>query len=269
MGGKFGPSNKVIDGYDSVGDAYTGDFNAPHAVHLAGILAAAYKAKLNAYRVSGCFSEGSTTDDVIISALVRAYEDGNDVITLDIASIQNAILSNDRLIPCPRVAPLPHPEQLPLYAISSDVNVLGDAYKPIPSSTPDLSDNGDHSLLAGNYSGNYTRMFISQQDGASLVQRTIFQSMILSFPNLKTKIPTSRGGLISDFSSYGPSNDMYLGTSIAARRLDSFNLPSHGKKASTALVARAIFQNTTIPVKETKSVDSLLDTAVRQDSGLI
>lgn len=27
MGGKFGPSNKVIDGYDSVGDAYTGDFN--------------------------------------------------------------------------------------------------------------------------------------------------------------------------------------------------------------------------------------------------
>ncbi|KAH8828652.1 subtilisin-like protease [Flagelloscypha sp. PMI_526] len=104
LGGKFGPGNLVIGGYDFVGDAYDGS-NAPvpdsdpldqcagHGTHVAGIIAAqpnnplnitgvAPKASLNAYRIFGC--EGSVNDDVIVNALLKGFGDGNDILTLSL-----------------------------------------------------------------------------------------------------------------------------------------------------------------------------------------
>ncbi|KAK0462601.1 subtilisin-like protease [Desarmillaria tabescens] len=98
LGAGFGPSHKVVGGYDFVGDNYTG-FNDPvpdddpldqcegHGTHVAGIFGAdpdnpynisgvAYQASINAYRVFGC--------EVLVDALLRGYEDGNDILTLSI-----------------------------------------------------------------------------------------------------------------------------------------------------------------------------------------
>lgn len=165
-----------------------------------------------------------------------------------------------------------------------------------------LYDNRDEPLMTDEYPcGNYVPMFISQQDGIFLVQQAIPQKMTLSFPNLPTTAPMPRSGLISFWSSYGPSNDMYLGPSVAApgawiistvpkalsggSGFAAFSgtsmatpfvaasaalfLQAHGKKPSTALAVRSIFQNTAVPVKETKAPGALLDTAAHQGSGVI
>lgn len=48
------------------------------------ITGVAYKSKFNVYRVFSC--SGDTSDDFIISALLRAYADNNDIITLSLRS---------------------------------------------------------------------------------------------------------------------------------------------------------------------------------------
>ncbi|ROV99042.1 hypothetical protein VMCG_06618 [Cytospora schulzeri] len=101
LGGCFGPGCLVSSGWDFVGDAFTGQ-NTPvpgpdppldcggHGTHVAGIIAAqegnpygvigaATGVTLSAYRVFGC--SGTTTDDVVIAAFNKAYEDGADIIT--------------------------------------------------------------------------------------------------------------------------------------------------------------------------------------------
>ncbi|KAG8891560.1 hypothetical protein FRB99_003491, partial [Tulasnella sp. 403] len=220
LGGGFGPEFKVYGGYDFVGDAYgEGDNPAKpdddpidqcggHGTHVAGIIAAdhdptynftgvAPEAKLAAYRVFGC--KGSVGDDILLQALLRAYRDGNDIITLSIggargwtstatavvasriaqagrvvtiaagndgdfgswyasspgtavdgisvASVDNtqtlvraATLSNGHApIGYGSFKPLNVAGQLPIYALSKDVDVVEDGCKPLPDSTPDLS----------------------------------------------------------------------------------------------------------------------------------
>lgn len=113
LGGGFGPGHKIAGGYDLVGDDYDG-FNTPvpdndpfdsctdttdsehgHGTHVAGIIAAdpgnefnisgvAYGAEIHGYRVFGCAIHGSVSEDVLISAMIKAYEDGMDIITISI-----------------------------------------------------------------------------------------------------------------------------------------------------------------------------------------
>ena len=104
LGGCFGPGCKVAYGYDFVGDNYDASsrFGSPipvpgpdpddcngHGTHVAGIVGAnaasaigvtgvAPDVTLGAYRVFGC--AGSSSADVIIAALERAYADGMHVI---------------------------------------------------------------------------------------------------------------------------------------------------------------------------------------------
>ncbi len=108
-------AGRIIGGFDFVGDAYDsnnpdlppvpepgegsrpgGDDCGGHGTHVAGIAAAggdnttgaargvAPGALLSAYRVFGC--DGSTSDDVIVQAIERAYEDGMDVVNLSLGS---------------------------------------------------------------------------------------------------------------------------------------------------------------------------------------
>ncbi|KAG7085344.1 hypothetical protein E1B28_002910 [Marasmius oreades] len=109
LGGGFGPGFKIVGGYDFVGDNYRPGKSDPvpdpdpldqclgHGTHVAGIIGAnpgtnpfnisgvAYSASLSAYRVFGCHG-GQTEDEVIIDAMLRAVEDGHDIITLSIGT---------------------------------------------------------------------------------------------------------------------------------------------------------------------------------------
>ncbi|MBK9362940.1 MAG: S8 family serine peptidase [Rubrivivax sp.] len=97
------PSPRVAYGYDFVGDAYNADPSSPafnpvptpdpnpddcggHGTHVAGIVGAngggltgvAPGVTFGAYRVFGC--AGSTSSDIIVAALERAYADGMQIV---------------------------------------------------------------------------------------------------------------------------------------------------------------------------------------------
>ena len=99
------PTGRVIAGYDFVGDDYDAgnpnantpvpdgypDDCAGHGTHVSGIVGAngavtgvAPGVKFGAYRVFGC--GGSTSDDVMLAALERAYSDGMQVVNMSIGS---------------------------------------------------------------------------------------------------------------------------------------------------------------------------------------
>jgi subtilisin family serine protease len=103
LGGGFGPGFKVEGGYDLVGPTY-GSGGAPspgdvpfddcngHGTLVAGLIAGndneyqspgvAPDARIYAYRIFGC--SGSTSDDLVIDAMLRAVRDGCDVINLSL-----------------------------------------------------------------------------------------------------------------------------------------------------------------------------------------
>lgn len=101
------PTARVVKGYDFVGDAYnsggSGDALVPvpdenpddcggHGTHVAGIVGAnggglvgvAPKVSFGAYRVFGC--TGTTSSDIILAAMERAYEDGMQVINMSLGA---------------------------------------------------------------------------------------------------------------------------------------------------------------------------------------
>ncbi|KAH8798637.1 peptidase S8/S53 domain-containing protein [Xylogone sp. PMI_703] len=111
LGGGFGPGFKISFGYDFVGDNYTGG-NAPmpgpdplatcagggHGSHTTGIVGmtdrpnegfglvgVAPEASLGMYRVFGC--SGAAPDDIILSAMHRAAEDGADIISMSLGDL--------------------------------------------------------------------------------------------------------------------------------------------------------------------------------------
>ncbi|KAI1950815.1 hypothetical protein LOZ12_001637 [Ophidiomyces ophidiicola] len=104
LGGGFGPGFKVAKGYDFVGDnAIIGrpqpdadpyDSCGFHGTWVSGIVAAnpgalnapgvAPDATLGMYRIFDCFLW--TSEDIVISAYLKAYDDGADVISLSFGS---------------------------------------------------------------------------------------------------------------------------------------------------------------------------------------
>ncbi|MDH3308278.1 MAG: S8 family serine peptidase, partial [Acidimicrobiia bacterium] len=108
LGGCFGPGCRVAVGYDFVGDDYNADDTDPgynpipspdpdpddcqgHGTHVSGIVGAdgtvvgvAPGVTFGAYRVFGC--EGSTTADIMISAMERALADDMDILNMSIGS---------------------------------------------------------------------------------------------------------------------------------------------------------------------------------------
>lgn len=112
LGGCFGPGCRVVTGWDFVGDAFNADSTSPsynpnpvpdpdpddcngHGTHVSGIVGAkaaspggvtgvAPGVTFGAYRVFGC--EGSTTADIMIAAMERAYTDKMQVLNMSIGS---------------------------------------------------------------------------------------------------------------------------------------------------------------------------------------
>ena len=108
LGSCFGPGCRVQKGYDFVGDAFNADPSSAsynpiavpdpdpddcngHGTHVAGIVGANGELKgvapgvtFLAYRVFGC--TGSTTADIMISAMEQALADGADVLNMSIGS---------------------------------------------------------------------------------------------------------------------------------------------------------------------------------------
>ncbi|KAL3417570.1 subtilase [Phlyctema vagabunda] len=104
LGGCFGPKCKVVAGYDLVGDDYNG-YTTPvpdddpmdvsgHGTHVSGIIAAGPNeqnftgvvpdATLGMWRIFG--RRGSSSEDIIIDALMMAFEAGVDIISLSLGS---------------------------------------------------------------------------------------------------------------------------------------------------------------------------------------
>ncbi|KAG0049744.1 hypothetical protein BGZ83_005427 [Gryganskiella cystojenkinii] len=98
LGGCFGKGCKVAYGYDFVGDDGKSPDNDPrttcdeHGTHVTGIIAGngtnflgvAPHCTIGAYRVFSC--KGSAPDDAIIKALLRAAEDGMQIINLSLGA---------------------------------------------------------------------------------------------------------------------------------------------------------------------------------------
>jgi minor extracellular serine protease Vpr len=107
LGGCFGPGCRVDKGFDLVGDDYDSSSDDParqtpvpdpipddcggHGTHVAGIIGAnggikgvAPGVKFGAYRVFGC--DGTTSDDVILEAMERAFRDRMDVVNMSLGS---------------------------------------------------------------------------------------------------------------------------------------------------------------------------------------
>ncbi|KAG8732163.1 hypothetical protein FRC10_001188 [Ceratobasidium sp. 414] len=258
---------------------------------------------------------------------------GLDVISVgsvdnSIMNAQKATLSIGRQITYNSLLPLNIPGNLPIFATSLDTTVAADACDPLPPATPDLSNHlvlirrgtcaftqkmGNAAAFGAKYFliydnkdqpfggidvDKYTAALISQADGIYLVNDAISAKATISFLNNPYVSPFSGGGLVSDFSTYGPSNDMYLNPAVLApggRIVSTYPVPMgsyaldsgtsmatpfmagacalwlqvRGKTAQNAQSARAAFENTAKLVPLSYTDGSLLETAAHAGAGLI
>ncbi|KIM30827.1 hypothetical protein M408DRAFT_65702 [Serendipita vermifera MAFF 305830] len=215
----------------------------------------------------------------------------------------------------------------PIYATSNTTTEAADACEPLPDSTPDLSPyvviirrggctfvekldnaaakgmkvaliyNNAPGLLAPSV-GNYTAELISATDGAYLVQQFVAgTNLTLTFPQEPAQeVPNEAGGLMSDFSSYGPNYDMLLkpsvsapgggivssipnakyavfsGTSMATPYLAgsaALVLQAHGISPDTGRKIRTLFETTAAFIGVTHNETAPYETLIKQGSGLV
>ncbi|KAI0645827.1 subtilisin-like protease [Trametes meyenii] len=226
--------------------------------------------------------------------------------------------------------PLPINGTLPIFATSNDTTVVDDACDPLPDDTPDLSpfvviirrgtctfvqkltnvaakgaqvaliyDNG--SGFSDIEAGNFTATLIQAADGAFLVNEFASGADVsLSFPQsgASFNFPDSGGGLISSFTSYGPTNDFFFKPAIAApggNILSTFPVPlgtfavlsgtsmatpfiagvsallfgAKGTAPEVGLTARTLFETTAQRVPSSHTDGDPLQTVTQQGAGLI
>ncbi|KAJ6594234.1 subtilisin-like protease [Mycena capillaripes] len=226
--------------------------------------------------------------------------------------------------------PLPVNGTLPLYATSNDTTVVDDACNPLPDSTPDLSGfvvlvrrgtctfvtklaniaafGGTTTLIYDNGSGfgavdvgNFSAVLIQAEDGAFLAQQfAAGASISVTFPQSGSGVefPAPTGGLVSTFTTYGPTNDFYFKPAITApggNILSTFPVPLgswallsgtsmatpfmagssalvlavKGKTASVATGARTLFEATAKPISSSLTDGDPLQSVTQQGGGLV
>ncbi|KAH6906334.1 peptidase [Coprinopsis sp. MPI-PUGE-AT-0042] len=147
------------------------------------------------------------------------------------------------------LAPLPIKDERPIYVLSEDITNPTDGCDPLPNNTPDLSKyvtivrrgtctfvtklaniakkGGNSTLIYDNGNGftsvdlgNYTTAaLIPREDGENIVKQYFAGANItVTFPQSGGTVSFSNptGGLTSNFSSYGPTNDFYFKPAITA-----------------------------------------------------
>ncbi|KAI0049871.1 subtilisin-like protease [Auriscalpium vulgare] len=220
------------------------------------------------------------------------------------------------------------PGEYPIYATSTNTSIADDACDPLPDSTPNLSsyvtivrrgtcsfpwklqnlaskganvvlfyDDGTGFNTTIDVGGYQNASYIRAADGAWLVSQFVANvNVTLSFPNASTPVFTPAGGLISYYSSYGPTNDMYFKPAVAApggNILSTYPLPlgtwavlsgtsmatpfiagsaallleAQGKAVS--LSARTVFETTAQVITLDHSGSGVLETAAHQGAGLV
>ncbi|KAL0956638.1 hypothetical protein HGRIS_002771 [Hohenbuehelia grisea] len=247
--------------------------------------------------------------------------------------VQNVTVIGVDHMPIPYLQALPFnvTGDLPVYATSNDTVVKNDACDPLPATTPDLSGyvvvvhrgtcpftqklanaakkgaktfliyNSDDGEFAGIEVGNYTAALISAQDGKFLVNQFAAGVPIkLNFPAVggAHNLDDPKGGLVSAFSSYGPTYDMFFkpafsapggnilstvpvskgsyavqsGTSMAtpfAAGAAALILQAKGKSKDLSRSLRDLFQTTAVAVSSAKPEGSLFQTVSQQGAGLM
>ncbi|RXW19777.1 hypothetical protein EST38_g6064, partial [Candolleomyces aberdarensis] len=219
---------------------------------------------------------------------------------------------------------------LPIYVTSNDTTNTVDACEPLPDDTPDLSEylviirrgtcpfvqkltnaaekgaqhaliydngNGFQNIDVGEFAGKVA--LIQAQDGLFLVEQWLSGNPItVSFPQSGGSVgyPTPRGGLMSAFSSYGPTNDFYFkpavaapgggilstvpengysvlsGTSMATpfvAGVSALLFEAKGKTVNVARTARTLFESTAKYVPSNLTDGDPLQTVTQQGAGLI
>ncbi|KAF9264125.1 subtilisin-like protease [Marasmius fiardii PR-910] len=251
----------------------------------------------------------------------------NTVLSLQTATVQGA--THDP-IPYFELFPFPVTTPLPIFATSNDTTVVDDACDPLPDSTPDLSpflvvvrrgtctfaqkltnvaakggkltfiyDNGNG--FAAIDVGDFNATLIQAADGEFLVEQfTAGVPITVSFPQTGglTQFPDPAGGLISSFSTYGPTNDFFFKPAVAAPGgnilstlpvpLGSYGVESgtsmatpfvagsaalllevKGKSADFARSIRTLLETTAAVVPSDHTEDALLQTVTQQGAGLV
>ncbi|KAF5371300.1 hypothetical protein D9758_004263 [Tetrapyrgos nigripes] len=251
----------------------------------------------------------------------------NTVIPIQTATVQGA--QHDP-IPYFSLFPIPVTEPLPIFATSNDTTVVDDACNPLPDDTPDLSGflvvvrrgtcsfvqklqniadkGGKLTLIYDNGSGfaaidvgDFNATLIQADDGAFLVSEFVAGVPItVSFPQEGGLIqfPDDTGGLISAFTSYGPSNDFFFKPAVAApggNILSTLPVPlgSYGVESGTSMAtpfiagssalllsvkgksqavtsnARTLFETTAQTISSSHTDGDPLQTVTQQGAGLV
>ncbi|EKM75550.1 hypothetical protein AGABI1DRAFT_79685 [Agaricus bisporus var. burnettii JB137-S8] len=224
--------------------------------------------------------------------------------------------------------PLPINTTLPIFATSNSTTVVDDACAPLPNSTPDLSDKvvvirrgtctfvekltnaaekgaqvvliyDNGSGFAGIDVGDFIATLIQSADGEFLVQQfAAGVPVTLTFPQTggSTDFPDPNGGLVSSFTSFGPTNDFFFkpaiaapggsilstlpngtfgvesGTSMAAPFAAgsvALIFQSRGKNADTAKGVRSLLESTGQRIGSSKTDGDPLQTVTQQGGGLV
>ncbi|KZV93701.1 subtilisin-like protease [Exidia glandulosa HHB12029] len=171
----------------------------------------------------------------------------------NVVSVVQSVTTNVAHDPIPYFSLFPLPvggAAFPVFATSTDTTVVDDACNPLPANTPDLSKfvtvvrrgtctfvqkltniaakGGDVVLIYNNGAefaaidtGNFTHATLIQEaDGDFLVQQFAAGANItVTFPQTggAVNLPnTATGGLVSSFTSFGPTNDMFFKPAVAA-----------------------------------------------------